>query len=631
MFIESMISPMILEGGNNPDSYIVHIQDITKQIKANKILEESEKTFRRLFENAPTNYQSLDENGCFIEVNQKWLDTLGYTHEEVIGRPFSEFLHPNCLPKFKETFAAFLLNGQVSGIEYQLRCRDGEFIDVSYEGCSKKDETDGSIRTQCVFIDITEQKRTESLIRKERDLAQLYLDIAGSIIVALDADANITLMNKQACNTLACSADEFIGKNWFESFIPESIRSEVQTVFGRIMEGDNIDFSTNENVVQTSTGEEKIISWSNTVLLDDTGTPIGTLSSGQDITEREAILKALKASEELHRLVLSSMNNLIFVIDKNNRYTELYASVVMMANKPPDYFLNKRIEETLPKEIAQKLIESIENVRESGIQDEVEYSLIQDGKEEWFIATINRHQDGESVVQSVRNISLRLKAQRETKQAADTALLYLDIMSHDVRNQLQAIVMATEILEHLELDVESDLMLQLIIDSVEKSQNLINKILSTRNLLSSSLEEQSLLLPLKNAISKIEKSYPNLEIKTDFPNRNICVHADVFIEQLFSNIIENGVEFNKSKNRKLWINIQELENGYQVSITDNGQGISGDKKESLFDPTRRFGGIGIHQSIRILQKYGGHISVYDRVPSDYSQGTEFRLWFPKAA
>jgi len=80
----------------------------------------------------------------------------------------------------------------------------------------------------------------------------------------------------------------------------------------------------------------------------------------------------------------------------------------------------------------------------------------------------------------------------------------------------------------------------------------------------------------------------------------------------------------------LWVDIQESGQGYQVSIWDNGQGISDDKKDSLFDPSRRFGGVGIHQTIRILHKYGGHISVHDRVASDPTQGAEFRIWFPKA-
>jgi len=70
-----------------------------KQAKA--ALAESEQRFKLLYERAPLAYQSLDEKGNFIEINQAWLDTLGYEREEVIGRNFGDFLHPDWLGTLK--------------------------------------------------------------------------------------------------------------------------------------------------------------------------------------------------------------------------------------------------------------------------------------------------------------------------------------------------------------------------------------------------------------------------------------------------------------------------------------------------------------------------------------------------
>ena len=66
-----------------------------------------------------------------------------------------------------------------------------------------------------------------------------------------------------------------------------------------------------------------------------------------------------------------------------------------------------------------------------------------------------------------------------------------------------------------------------------------------------------------------------------------------------------------------------------VAISDNGPGISDTMKASLFDMSRRFGGIGLHQAKQIIEKYGGRIEVHDRVPSAFSKGAEFRLFFLK--
>ena len=71
------------------------------------LLRESEERFRRFFMNAPMPYQSLDENGNFIEVNSTFLEILGYSRDEVIGKNFGNFLHPDYVAHFKENFPRF--------------------------------------------------------------------------------------------------------------------------------------------------------------------------------------------------------------------------------------------------------------------------------------------------------------------------------------------------------------------------------------------------------------------------------------------------------------------------------------------------------------------------------------------
>ncbi|MCF6188793.1 MAG: PAS domain S-box protein, partial [Desulfobulbaceae bacterium] len=85
----------------------------------------NEERYRQLFERAPLAYQSLDENGCILDVNQAWLETFGYCREEVIGRHITKFLEPNSRQILLQQFPLFKETGSISGIDFTILNKDG--------------------------------------------------------------------------------------------------------------------------------------------------------------------------------------------------------------------------------------------------------------------------------------------------------------------------------------------------------------------------------------------------------------------------------------------------------------------------------------------------------------------------
>ncbi len=145
----------------------------------------------------------------------------------------------------------------------------------------------------------------EENIRAERDRAQRYLDIAGAIIVALGADRRVKLINRKGCEVLGYDSPDSIdrhcgvlGMDWFENFIPERIRADMISIFDRMMAGDAETGEYQENLVLASDGTEKIIAWHNTLLRDGGGNITGTLSSGEDVTERNKIEEEKNAAHK---------------------------------------------------------------------------------------------------------------------------------------------------------------------------------------------------------------------------------------------------------------------------------------------------------------------------------------------
>ena len=85
-----------------------------------KALEENEGRFRLLYQNAPVPYQSLNEIGRFAEVNRAWLDCMGYSRDEVIGKRFKDFLSARYHGHFQVSFSRLMAEGSIRNVEFEL-------------------------------------------------------------------------------------------------------------------------------------------------------------------------------------------------------------------------------------------------------------------------------------------------------------------------------------------------------------------------------------------------------------------------------------------------------------------------------------------------------------------------------
>ncbi len=150
---------------------------------------------------------------------------------------------------------------------------------------------------QLLQADIDMRKQVEEDLQKERDQAQLYLDIAEVMLVALNAQGHIILINKKGCVILGYSEQEIMGQNWFDVCLSEEMREEVAGVYNQLMKGEIAPVEYYENPVLTKDGGRRIIAFHNAVLRDTSSQIIGVLFSGEDITYRKQADELLKESE----------------------------------------------------------------------------------------------------------------------------------------------------------------------------------------------------------------------------------------------------------------------------------------------------------------------------------------------
>jgi len=271
-----------------------------KRKRAVEKLARSRKQFRRAVQLAPFPMMIHAEDGEVFALNDRWENISGYGEEEIstisdwTKRAYGEERN-NVREHINELYE---LDRRIDEGEYELTTKDGSkrIWDFSSAPIGRSD--DGRRLVLSIAHDVTERKRIEQKVEKERDRAQRYLNIAGSIIVLVDKESKVKEINKKGCEILGYEKDEVIGKNWFDNFIPEKVRETIIEESRKpLMEGAIEEAEYYENSILTKDGEERIIAWENTPIREN-GQIVGTLSSGIDITERKKMEELLQEEHD---------------------------------------------------------------------------------------------------------------------------------------------------------------------------------------------------------------------------------------------------------------------------------------------------------------------------------------------
>lgn len=144
------------------------------------------------------------------------------------------------------------------------------------------------------LVEVT-QEENETYVKELKNQAiqiQSYLDISQVLIMALDNEKNVIMINQEGADILGYTKEEIIGKNWIDNFLPKRVRADIDHIGDSLLQKQD-EHTRYENPVLTRSGEERIILWKNSTLLDNEGKVMGILTSGEDITEKKEREKQL--------------------------------------------------------------------------------------------------------------------------------------------------------------------------------------------------------------------------------------------------------------------------------------------------------------------------------------------------
>lgn len=193
---------------------------IEKQKRTEDALQASEERLQLLFNKSPLGYQSLDIDGFFVEVNQPWLDTLGYEKEEVVGKWFGDFLTPEYQKGFRERFPIFKAQGKIHS-EFEMIHKNGTILFIAFDGRIGYDKQGDFQQTHCILQDITEKKRSENALQESVKEYKNLIEISP-VAMSIIKDWKAIYFNPAAIQLFGAKCeDELIGKHIFELIHPD--------------------------------------------------------------------------------------------------------------------------------------------------------------------------------------------------------------------------------------------------------------------------------------------------------------------------------------------------------------------------------------------------------------------------
>lgn len=497
---------------------------------------------------------------------------------------------------------------------------------------------------------------------RERELAQGYLDIAGVMIVVLDTDARVTLINKKGRDILGYSEADILGKDWISSFVPERSRQEIRAVFRSLMNGDYEYAGYYENSIITADGNERIILWHNTVLKED-GRPTGTLSSGEDMTERKYAENALRQSEARYRLVHDTAFDAIITADAGDTIIDVNSTAERIFGYRREELIGMEVTRLMPEPYRKRHSKALGRFLNTGVTSAqgriLELEALRKNGEVFPIEIALGSfscAGGKNFTGTIRDITERKHAEREKEfaqrrlnQAAKMEAIgrFAGGIAHDFNNILTSIEGNAELA--FETMPESD-PLKKRIEGIMLSAASASRLVKQLMIFAKGHAEEKRPIDINKAVTEILGMVTRLigsgiEVRTEFEERPYSITADASsIGQVIMNLAGNARDAMASggtltiKTENTTISVAQSASipgahpceAVRLSISDTGIGMDKDLVEQIFEPfftTKEEGkgfGFGLSMVYGIIKDHGGWITV----ESSPDKGTSFSIYLP---
>lgn len=586
-------------------------------------------------------------DGVFRRVNPAFERVLGYAAEDLVGRPLTDFVHPDELAATRDALRQ-LAAGQPVSFEKRSRCRDGQYKWLVWSINPVPEER----LLYAVAHDVTDRKRDEEALRAEYAFRKAMGESLATGLRAIDLEGRIIFVNPAFCSMTGWSEQELIGSlppfpYWPHEDLENNQHNVEVTLAGDAPPGGF------EIRVQRKNGERFDARLYVSPLIDSSGQQTGWMASMNDITEPKRARADLEAAHERFEAVLDGLDTGVYVADvasdeilyANRAFRNLHGVDAVgrdcwevtaachpdrgaFRTDPGGLGLDDVPRELFDGEIHDVVADRWYHLRDRAIR--------------WVDGRVVRMEIATEITERKRMEAAAVQYQERLEQTSRLISMgeMASTLAHELNQPLGAIAnYAMGCVRRLEDGAYPREELLAAMQKASFQAERAGKIVRSMRDFVRKTEPHCVSVPLADIIDEVigfaemEARKADIDIQVDIPTTLPPVHADrIMIEQVLLNLVKNGIEAmtqTPRQRRRLTVAARLVDDvQVEIEVRDQGHGIEVGDTEKLFAPfftTKPQGmGMGLNICRTIIEFHSGRLWAEGIVGG----GTAFRFTLP---
>ncbi|HWQ63585.1 MAG TPA: PAS domain S-box protein, partial [Methanospirillum sp.] len=545
-------------------------------------VKESEEKYRHLIEHANDGIVVTQQDRLQL-VNSRMEEITGYQKSDLLSLSFVTFIHPDDRVMVSERYVERLEGKDVpSRYPFRLIRPDGTIVWIELSAVLV--DWEGKPATLNFITDITERKLAEDALRVSEGRLSTLVQTLPDLVWLKDPNGVFIACNHMFERFFGAKEDDIIGKTDYDFLSPDL--AEFFLSYDRKVLETGVSGRNEEWITFADDGHQALLDTIKTPMYDSTGTLIGVLGIGRDITLRreaeEGLITAQERLKEAHRLAHFGTWDWILEPETITWSEELYVIAGIDQNRPAPG--SAEMQRIFSPSSWERLIVVFAHSLSTGEPFTIELEIVRpDGTTCWAqgFGDVKKDENGKIIGLhgTLQDIQELKQAEAALYEANHKLHLLTSLTRHDILNQVSALEMLLDLASESPDPLKTREYIKNCIVATEQIERTIGFTREYERFGVVSSGWQRIRAIISSAMAEI--TLEGVPVQNEVPEA-LEVYADPILRKVFTTLIENALRHGE-KITYIRFSISEAADRRVIICEDDGVGVPDGEKELIFE------------------------------------------------